>query len=386
MDDSKYEAGKRLAEDEILINYDELRNVEHIQAIIDSLPYPCFILNTYRQVVYASKTLLGKGGINIIQSLLGKRPGEILACVNAVSKEGCGTSDGCKFCGAFNSIIYCLKNNQQYTDECRVHAMVNGQNIYYDYRVTASPFYYGKNQYVVFSLIDISDEKRRKAFEKIFFHDVDNKVGSLNGLIEVLKNNCLQDKHGEYIQMLEILGNSISQEILAHKQLLSAENGELKLNISNFSAQQFINETVNIIKQNNVALKKNVEIAFDLKDFIINSDEIILQRIVLNMLKNGLESVNLNHTVSIGCVQESNETKIWVNNPGVIAEDIQKQIFLRSFSTKGSNRGLGTYSMKLLGENYLKGKVDFTSNEKDGTTFFIKLPAKENGSELQANS
>ena len=57
-----------------------------------------------------------------------------------------------------------------------------------------------------------------------------------------------------------------------------------------------------------------------------------------------------------------------VNNPGVIPANIRTQIFQRSFSTKGHGRGLGTYSMKLFGENYLNGKVYFQSNEKQGTT------------------
>ena len=50
------------------------------------------------------------------------------------------------------------------------------------------------------------------------------------------------------------------------------------------------------------------------------------------------------------------------------------QIFKRSFSTKGKGRGLGTYSVRLLAENYLKGKAGFISNEKEGTIFFVDLP------------
>jgi sensor histidine kinase regulating citrate/malate metabolism len=49
------------------------------------------------------------------------------------------------------------------------------------------------------------------------------------------------------------------------------------------------------------------------------------------------------------------------------------QVFMRSFSTKGVQRGLGTYSMKILGEQYLGGKVDFETNPKNGTTFYIDL-------------
>ena len=50
------------------------------------------------------------------------------------------------------------------------------------------------------------------------------------------------------------------------------------------------------------------------------------------------------------------------------------QFFQRSFSTKSSGRGLGTYIMKLLSERYLDGKVSFASTEDDGTTFYASFP------------
>jgi signal transduction histidine kinase len=63
-----------------------------------------------------------------------------------------------------------------------------------------------------------------------------------------------------------------------------------------------------------------------------------------------------------------------VHNPVYIMPEIQLQIFQRSFSTKGSGRGLGTYSIRLFSERYLKGKVSFTSNPQEGTTFRVQYP------------
>jgi sensor histidine kinase regulating citrate/malate metabolism len=54
--------------------------------------------------------------------------------------------------------------------------------------------------------------------------------------------------------------------------------------------------------------------------------------------------------------------------------DTQLQIFNRSFSTKGGNRGVGTYSIKLLTERYLHGKVSFISSVETGTIFKVILP------------
>jgi len=51
-------------------------------------------------------------------------------------------------------------------------------------------------------------------------------------------------------------------------------------------------------------------------------------------------------------------------------------MFQRNFSTKGeAGRGFGSYSMKLLGEKILKGKVDFSTDRRNGTVFVFTCPA-----------
>ncbi len=63
-----------------------------------------------------------------------------------------------------------------------------------------------------------------------------------------------------------------------------------------------------------------------------------------------------------------------VHNPAVMPEAVRAQVFQRSFSTTGDrNRGLGTYSVKLLVERYLGGRVSFRSEEGHGTTFRVTL-------------
>jgi sensor histidine kinase regulating citrate/malate metabolism len=74
------------------------------------------------------------------------------------------------------------------------------------------------------------------------------------------------------------------------------------------------------------------------------------------------------------CRERGEECVFAVHNPDVMPEAVQLQVFQRSFSTKEpSGRGIGTYSMKLFGERYLGGKVDFVSREPEGTTFTLAL-------------
>jgi len=69
-----------------------------------------------------------------------------------------------------------------------------------------------------------------------------------------------------------------------------------------------------------------------------------------------------------------------VHNPAVMPPDVQKQVFQRSFSTKGgSGRGIGTHSVKLLTEAYLGGLAGFVSQSPEGTLFFITLPVASAG-------
>jgi len=59
--------------------------------------------------------------------------------------------------------------------------------------------------------------------------------------------------------------------------------------------------------------------------------------------------------------------------------EVAPQVFQRSFSTKGADRGLGTWSMKLFAEEYLGGAVSFQTDRERGTTFSLVLPRKPKG-------
>ena len=78
--------------------------------------------------------------------------------------------------------------------------------------------------------------------------------------------------------------------------------------------------------------------------------------------------------MTVGCRVGTAGVCFSVHNPSVMPRTVQLQIFERSFSTKGTGRGLGTYSMKLLSERYLGGRVWFSSSKGEGTTFYAEYP------------
>lgn len=332
------------------------------------------IIDSNRQIIYSNNDLLALFGLETIDDILGKRIGEVISCIHSEEEPfGCGTSKACAYCGAVNAILESQITGSKSTKECRISTYVDGNLLCWDLNVTSLPINLSVNQYYVFTIQDISHEKRRSALEKIFFHDLLNSAGGLNGLLTILKEGSAPEETHELINLSEEASRDILDEIMTHKQIRAAENGDLQVKIELINSIELLDSSVGRIRSHEVGQNKEVIIAEDSSDINFETDRILLQRIIMNLIKNALEATQKTGSVVTGVKDEGDKISFWVKNDEVIPLDVQMQLFQRSFSTKGQNRGIGTYSIKLLTENYLKGRVSFISNETVGTTFRIEL-------------
>jgi signal transduction histidine kinase len=140
------------------------------------------------------------------------------------------------------------------------------------------------------------------------------------------------------------------------------------------NSRQFLEQLRLMLRRLRVAVGKYLVLAPECPTFIVNIDATLLRRVLTNMVKNAFEASGLGETVTIGCRESHDAYEFFVASPAPLPLVAQRQIFKRSFSTKGPGRGLGTYSMKLFGERYLGGRVGFCSSESQGAEFFISLP------------
>jgi sensor histidine kinase regulating citrate/malate metabolism len=163
-------------------------------------------------------------------------------------------------------------------------------------------------------------------------------------------------------------------EIQAQRQIIAAERGDLEPVLSVTTAKTLLNDVTDLFSKHEIIKGKKLHVQENLDDVALYTDPVILRRILGNMVKNALEASSIKATVSLSFQGKDNIIRFSVHNSTWIEREVQLQLFKRSFSTKGSGRGIGTYSMKLLGEKYLKGKVWFQSSPEKGTTFFIAIP------------
>lgn len=349
-------------------------SVYTLSQFLNSIPLAAAILTPDLKAIFTNYTLRHHVGVNSVEQLLGKRPGEFLNCLHAIEKnDRCGISEQCKVCGTMLALKKAENTMSVNTSEVRFNAVVDGKVQAKDFRVTINPILIGSKVYLILYLNEISHEKRRRALERIFFHDVLNKISSVTGLYDLLKKDIYNiDK--EQFDLIGLILNDLTDEIIAQRQLTAAENDELKIKLEKIRLPDLIDRVVAQTKQ--FSNPKNISIEINNVTFsdTIESDFTLLNRVITNLLKNALEASQVNEVVNIYLTKQNNMVFITIQNSTFIPHDIQLQIFNRSFSTKGDNRGLGTYSIKLLTERYLRGKVHFSSNETKGTNFTIELP------------
>lgn len=368
---TEFASSERTPEDTLRRQVEIFRHEDLIIEFANAIPDILVVLNSERQIIFANRNLMAMLGVDENQFVFGLRPGEQLDCVHAFeSAFGCGTTEFCRTCGAVRAIL----SSQQGTPDSQECRIIQRSGNALDLRVWATPFETAGEKVTIFSIKDISHEKRRRVLEKIFFHDVLNTAGSIRGVSDMMLI-ATEAEMIEWKQLLHESADTLIDEIQAQRQLTAAENNELSVNLSTIQSQVLLTELIDLMRNHEVAAGKKITLSPQSEIITLVSDRVILKRVIGNMLKNALEASAQNETVTLGSSScDQGGVQFWVNNPRFMPREIQLQVFQRSFSTKGNGRGLGTYSMKFLSERYLKGKVFFSSTPEEGTTFYACYP------------
>jgi len=226
---------------------------------------------------------------------------------------------------------------------------------------------------------DIGDKKRRRVLERLFFHDIMNSAVGVRALSELLPN-VPEKEVTEVGRMINTGANSMVMEIDSQKELVAIESNELVPKFAEVNIAELFQTIEAIYKNHAVAKGKHLIIRPVDPQLSVHTDAILLGRVLGNMIKNACEASALGESVTIGFdILDDKEARLSVHNPAVMPREVQLQVFQRSFSTKGEGRGLGTYSIKLITERYLKGSAGFTSNKGEGTFFYVSLPLAATG-------
>lgn len=216
-------------------------------------------------------------------------------------------------------------------------------------------------------------EESVQRYESSFLHDLLNSAGGLRGYLELLHETDDPSVMKKYAAHSMILCDSLIDEIEYHRQFLLAESGALQPILNETTTDEILQQTALTLKNHAVTKGRHIEILAGHSGKIA-TDKVLLSRILVNMTKNAIEATEEGGVVMIGSCRFGDIIRFGVHNSAGIPPEIQAQLFTSQISTKGSTRGIGLFSIRLLGAQ-LGGTVGFESSDSDGTCFYIDLPA-----------
>ncbi|MCB9495489.1 MAG: sensor histidine kinase [Fibrobacteria bacterium] len=370
-----YASAERSSAEELEVGASAVASEPSFCEALQLVPNLVLILDDHRQVVFANEAAVRVLRRTRVEDLVGLRHGDAWGCVHHDENSGgCGTSESCRYCGAVNAVLTSQKGEKA-VDECRMRVRGEQGEEAVDLRVWATPVSIGSSSFTMFTAVDIAEEKRKAFLERIFLHDILNTASALRGFSTLLgMGGAGPEEESLLVQRVGHLSERIIDEINAQKTILAAESGELIVQARSVASRSILEEIHGNWSRPDFLDGRNLVIGEGAADVALETDPVLLVRVLSNMAKNAIEASSAGESIEMDCRTTGNDVVFSVRNPGFMPEAIRLQVFQRSFSTKGPGRGLGTYSMKFLAESYLHGSVSFESAEDLGTTFRITVP------------
>lgn len=344
-----------------------------LRAVLDASSAFMVVLNGNREIVFCNRAALSLAGVASPPSALGLRLGEAFHSVHATpSPEGCGTTGFCQTCGAVSAILDGSRVDTANWD-FRMVRSVNGVEETCDLMATTIPVK-GREGFVVCTLADFSQERRRQASERMFFHDILNVASGVKGCAVLLSDELAGGTGAELAGMVDRCASELISEIHGQQLLSQAEDGRLPVTPEAVGTLKLVQTAAAQYREHSEFKERTILVDPLSGDLQIETDPAILSGVLGKMLQNALAATKPGGTVTIGCEATQDGIEFCVHNPEVIPRAAQLQIFQGPLSTKGGGRILGTYSMRLLTERYLGGTVRFESSPLHGTSFVARYP------------
>ncbi len=335
------------------------------------------ILNKNRQIISLNEEFLHSLGVKKAAEIMGLRHGEAFNCVHAKKMQaGCGTSKFCSTCGATIAIVTCQAQERAVSQTCALKTTQGGKIRDIFFRVICSPIVLDDRKFILLFMQDITIQQKKESLERMFLHDINNTLNALMGTVEIglFKTGEASRQESKRVHDLSL---RLAREIKMQSRLAGQMRDAFEPMIRNILFKEVVDELHLVFSEHPAAKTRKLLLPFSLPQTPFLTDFTILMRVLTNMVLNALEASQENEKVRVTCDHHENLVSFSVWNQQLIPEEVALRIFQRNFSTKDEpGRGLGTYAMKIFGEEFLGGKIFFSSTQDEGTKFTFELPSQ----------
>lgn len=369
-----YAPAKRASQEELEKAVDLINQSPIATALFGCATSMMCILNEHRQIVAINAALLAKLELSHTDDVIGLRAGEAVRCVHSNDHHGgCGTGPYCRACNAAVATVASQATGCSIERECSISVVTRkGERRDLLLSLRASPLELQGHRLTVFCMTDIGPLKLLEALEGSI-------LGRLSSLTDALANatqapNGCNAPNNELDQARE-LSRQLACEVALQRLLISPDARRPHLIWQTAKVEEIVARLKRFCDAQTYCQLKTLvcDVAPGCPDLI--TDLSLLEQVITSMLSNAFEATPAGGRVEL-VVREITDTiqfEIWSDSS--IAPPAAARMFHRHFTTKnGLGRGQGSYCMRLVGEELLRGRVWFATHPSEGTSFYLQVP------------
>ena len=288
---------------------------------------------------------------------------------------GCGTSRFCSTCGAAIAQAIAIDFHTSAERLCALEVRRDGTTSNLFLRIRATPLHLEGFDLILVFIDDVTRQQTSALAERAFFHDLNNTLTCLLNASETLAERAAADLAPSATAVHKLTLRVVRELQLQRELMLSVDIDQLTPTPALTSPSDILGDLQRMLRHHPSSTGRRVDISPEDTGITFVVDSTLLLRVLANMAINALEATSTGGEIRIRAQVTPNGLEFSVWNETPIPPEVALRIFQRNFSTKGVlGRGLGTHSMKLVGERLLGGRVSFDSSATDGTTFRFLVP------------
>lgn len=222
-------------------------------------------------------------------------------------------------------------------------------------------------------------EKMRREFTANVSHELKTPLTSINGFAEMIESGMAKDEDiVKFANIIRTEGSRLLTLIDSIIELSQYEDISIPKELRKIDLLDITNLVVNNMKYR--LAEKNISIKVSGLPTIINGNERMIKDLIFNLIDNSIKYNKDRGKIDIGISQVDKWALFSISDTGIgIAPKYQARVFERFYRVDKSRSkiisgtGLGLSIVKHIVQ-YHYGRIDFSSQENQGTSIKISFP------------
>lgn len=215
------------------------------------------------------------------------------------------------------------------------------------------------------------DYKKQKEFSSNVAHEIRTPIAIMQAQVDVFSEKNTDENNLDFIETMDSNLKRL-KNLIDSVLLLSKRN---KLKISSVNLDNMIDEI--LFDLDDFASKKNIILDYHYSNISIDSDDVLIQRLIFNIVENAIKYTEEGGLVDVNVSQNDKETVIRISDTGIgISDEKKEEIFDLFYQVDDSRNkegfGIGLSLSKDIAET-LGARIEVRDNKPKGTIFLIKF-------------